>query len=173
MPCATLQSISQATAIKEMSWYSLNALNGLPVLVTPQSSTKTTIPLCNNGTYKCFGRQSLPQQACKQETKQFDHVRARTHTHTSAQNRPQPTWQAHECPVHQTRLRYVHHCWRVKYFKWYLEAAGFSCLCQGSNPVACVIASVQEFVFSRTSLCEKVELQDKSFHTTSCCQAAD
>lgn len=96
-----------------------------------------------------------------------------THTHTSAQSRPQWTWQIHECPVHQTRLRYVHHCWCVKYFKWYLEAAVFNCLYQGSNPVACVIASVQEFVFSRTSLCEKVELQDKSFHTTSCCQAAD
>lgn len=120
---------------------------------------------------KCCRRQSVPQQACKEEVKQFDDVCA--HTHASVQKRPQPTWQAHECPVHQTRLRYVHHCWCVKYFKWYLEAAGYSCLCQGSNPVACVIASVQEFVFSRTSLCEKVELQDKSFHTTSCCQAAD
>lgn len=96
-----------------------------------------------------------------------------TYTHTSAQSRRQWTWQVHECPVHQTRLRYVHHCWCVKYFKWYLEAAVFNCLYQGSNPVARVIASVQELVFSRTSLCEKVELQDKSFHTTSCCQAAD
>lgn len=167
MPCATLQSISQANAIKEMSWFSLNARNGLPVLVAPQSSTKTSIPLCKTPINAAGGNLSFNKLA------NWKQKNLTTHTHTSAQNRPQPSWQAHECPVHQTRLRYVHHCWCVKYFKWYLEAAGFSCLCQGSNPVAHVIASVQEFVFSCTSLCEKVELQDKSFHTTSRCQAAD
>ena len=165
MPCATLQSISQANAMMEMSWFSLNAHSGLPVFVAPESPTKTSIPLCKTPINAVGGN------VCRQEGRQSDHVH--THTHASAQRTPQTTWQAHKRPVQQTRPRYVHHCWCVKYFKWYLEAAGFSCLCQGSNPVACVIASVQEFVFSHTSLCEKVELQDKSFHTTSCCQAAD
>lgn len=168
MPHATLQSISQAKAIKEISWFFfLNAHNGLPGLVAPQSSTRTSSPSCKTPRNAAGCNLSLNKLANR---KQNDLA---VPTHTSAPNRPQPTWQAHECLVHQTRLRYVHHCWCVKYFKWYLEAAGFSCLCQGSNPVACVIASVQEFMFSRTSLCEKVELQDKSFHTTSCCQAAD
>lgn len=138
------------------------------LLVEPHSSTKASSPLCK--TPINAAESNLPQHAYKWEAKQSDCIH--THTH-QCRAEPQWTWQVHECPVHQTRLRYVHHCWCVKYFKWYLEAAVFNCLYQGSNPVACVIASVQEFVFSRTSLCEKVELQDKSFHTTSCCQAAD
>lgn len=159
---------------KEMSQFPLNERDGLrTVSVAPLRSTKISIPLCESP-INVIGSNLCPKKNLQIGSKTIWQCRLPSlHTHTSVKNRPPPTWQAHECLVHQTRLRYVHHCWCVKHFKWYLEAASFSCLCQGSNPVARVIASVQEFVFSRTSLCEKVELQDKSFHTTSCCQAAD